>query len=611
VIFVWQPREVAAEVARERFAACLHAELEVLTAALGITFEHSTASSAGIHIGSIHRRYGIRDTTPWVEYPDRGTAYAGVCEPDTAGTTLPDAELLLDRPDQSRGWSGRWAAAAWRTAGSVAVVTGPDGSPPLWFSEGPDGWALTSRVRTTASLVGRRSTIDPDAAALFVAYRYLFGAGSLLDGVRRVTARHQVLFTGTGPPTIRRYLGLGEYIEQRVRCDRWSDAVSHTATKMVERVSWQASASARPAILLSGGRDSRCVLAAAAAAGFRGPAITSGPVGSADVRLAPQVARALDVEHRDRSHAKGAGPSRALSRDAVAAWTRLAEGTVSLRQGISLRRFMARVAESGPNTAQRAGDGHDAPEEDQQLWHGFAGALTRGYYYLPRRNLSTAGSGMQALPFVRAKSLPGLRLRVPLNELIRPVLDDADADLGSTRVTMAQWLDLFFVLSHTEHWGEDLLAITDSTDWHWTPILDRTLLGAVLDSDPGRKTTGRFLEDVTLLLAPQLRPIPYESARSRWRWIWTQTAKGTLDSIARVSPGFAARLARRNVGVTANRELADFFRDYLLDDPVLWPNILEQKFLVSILEHDPTSDILWNVITVEALARSLEHRSAS
>jgi hypothetical protein len=170
---------------------------------------------------------------------------------------------------------------------------------------------------------------------------------------------------------------------------------------------------------------------------------------------------------------------------------------------------------------------------------------------------------------------------------------------------MAQWLDLFFVLSHTERWGEDLMAFTDVTDWHWTPILDDVLLGAVLDCDPATKTTGRFLEDVTHRIAPQLRSIPYESARSRARWIGVQTAKGTLGLISRVDPGLAARLARQRFGMKADAQLAAFFREYLLRDPCVWPDLLDRSFLERVLASDPTSDVLWNVATVEAFARRI------
>ena len=316
-------------------------------------------------------------TTSQPARDNTGMVFAGVREPDVAWgreeggpqqSTSMDSfhETLVragDSPDEWSGatrWRGRWAAVAWGVQ-RVVAVNGVSPGLRLWWTDGPDGWALGSLPGPLLAFTARPRAIDLDVATLTAALGFVGSSRSLFVGVHQFMPGDRVVFQADAPPVMMRFTGFNAVLGARQRLT-YEGVVAEIAQRATGFAGATAARCSSPRVGLSGGHDSRLVAAALVRAGHRIVASTGGPRGSADVVIARRVASVLGLEHivaadaksgdtdaatRERARSGGRARSLPMTADRLAAWVALHDGTAPayyawIASDLSVRREIPR-----------------------------------------------------------------------------------------------------------------------------------------------------------------------------------------------------------------------------------------------------------------------------
>lgn len=157
---------------------------------------------------------------------------------------------------------------------------------PILLQHDADGTRVASHPRLMARLLGRRAAPDHEALLELLAFGQLLGERSTLAGVRHLGAGTTLRIARGEPPQIRTSL-----VELTPRPAPFSQVLEALVAAVDRRLRHAADAS----IPLSGGLDSRLLLAAALAAGHKPAALSFGAAGSADLEIATQLAARAQV----------------------------------------------------------------------------------------------------------------------------------------------------------------------------------------------------------------------------------------------------------------------------------------------------------------------------
>lgn len=577
-LYLWRPTDDASHDGETIFRhalATLAAEYEVV---FGRDYRSRMRVGAdGALVGQIAWDDGVVGWESWIEDGQRGIAWSGVCESllhvDRSMSIPARVLALIDDPDRTRldELEGRFAAVVWDdVARRTILVTGAIASPQLWQVDGPRGWAAGSRAVPLLEMVGQDRALDLDAATAFLAFGYLAGDRALFAGVKRIGGRMRIDATGRDGPVRRTFATIAQPRPALV------DPTA-AAQRLSTRIARQLAASGTPALLLTGGRDSRAIGAGLASAGFTGPAFTGGSDASPDVTVARRIAAVLGITHH-----RGSGAAATLVPDVALVWTRVSESTQSLRQAISHRRFFERTL--------------PVPEERHQLFHGLGGEIARAYYY-------QGGTPTTGMPFLLAKADQRLPLRRPLEPVLAPILDGFTTDIAAVNPTEAQWLDLFYWQNRCLRWGTDLLAGADLMDWHWTPFLDAHWLGDAWNLDVRAKRSNAFVEAVTVALDARLSGLPYATDVALGGGRLRSVKRSAYHFAQRVAPGRVRRMRRGRVVDEA--KVAAFMTSLLASGrAAAWHEIATPRAVASLIETDPGAEVLWSLATIELFERA-------
>jgi hypothetical protein len=223
------------------------------------------------------------------EWPSQGGVGPGVARTTAFRQRLLDA-ILRRGPSAVRDLDGEYQIALWdRQTRELTVINDRFGALPLYWTEAADGFAFAGGVRGV--LVAPGVSHEPDEEALresvtFGGFR--LGPRTNVRGVAMLAGASVLTSNGTAARTSRYW--------------RWADIPAHGARPVAEtidelRQEWRRAitvrleSSGRPGLTLSGGLDSRAILAEGVRhAPLR--AVTYGVAGSDDVRLARRAAEA-------------------------------------------------------------------------------------------------------------------------------------------------------------------------------------------------------------------------------------------------------------------------------------------------------------------------------
>lgn len=381
------------------------------------------------------------------------------------GRSVLDPSLYLDGVPS--GMDGRFAVVR-SAGGAFEVRTDPLGAYPVYRSE---GW-ISNSPAALAALHGRQR-LSLDAVASVLGGGWSLSGAPLWEGVSRVPWH---VATAEGAREVAALCGAGFSAERAARL-------------LVAGLRALADWPGRPnVVLVTGGRDSRLIAAAARRAGLDFVARTGGSEDAPDVVVGREVCAALGVEHGLLDpHPFG---------DFRARWPEMA-------------RVLAATTGGTATLADAAGFPLVAVDGPLPLWHtGQGGEIARGYYgraderellrrFLgerPGRSSPLSDAGRAAVTAELRAWAASLR-----------AAGARDEDLG----------DLFYLHQRMARWAAPTHAavepVRDSTSalWSWRLLPD--LLGLPAAS----RRAQEFHSAVLAELAPELVRVPYADPPTR------------------------------------------------------------------------------------------------
>jgi hypothetical protein len=247
----------------------------------------------------------------------------------------------------------------------------------------------------------------------------------------------------------------------------------------------------RPSVVpVTGGRDSRLVLAAALAAGIDFETTTGGEPGHPDVEIGRALARRAGVEHRLIEH----DPNGSVTSD----WRRAAalldlttSGTASLADAAGFP--------FGPR-----------PDRPLPLWHsGQGGEIARSYYG------PGGGDPADQLYHSFTGRRPGRSelLNDEGRRLVRGQVERFVEEQRAAGVEAADVPDVFYLHRRMGTWAGPTHGAVEYVRDTTSPLWSRRLLRDELGLPAGERASELFHRRLIERLAPQLLEVPYEGAR--------------------------------------------------------------------------------------------------
>jgi len=593
--YIWHYQALSPSEAQRKFATLLTRQRNIYNKAWGHAPAIHTEHIGNTLIGQLRYDTGIKNWASWVNRNHKGIAWSGICE-TWLGSNFSDQTVatvtntLEMHPERLIDWDGRFCVTSWdRNSETVCLTTGAIESPTLWFTEGPFGWAAGSRATPILNMVGRPEEISLAAANLYLGYGYLVGNSSLFKGVSRLSSRQQVRFKKSETPRIIGYLSATELFSGIDTAANRDDMIRNCAHTLNTRVKRQIKYSSKPKLLITGGRDSRAIAAAAKSAGYTGLVSTGGPVDAADFRIGKQVMSILGMQHAHSGN-RVTIESIVDAEDLLLLWTEMSEGIETLRHALAYPDFFKRqLSFSGAF---------------RQNFHGLGGEIGRGFYYPRQADLEKL---KKHNPDYAHRIISGLADKnIPLNQEARDARDEIlfgiDRELEDLQPTVAQWLDFYYWQNRCLHWGSDMLSVKSPIFYAWTPHMNLQYVRSTWQLSVEDKATSQFCEDIIDVLAPNLRQLGYDheihipskpALPNRLKAAIKNTIKGFLPG--RPGTDYNADLQ------AAERELWN--KIILHNHRPIWPAFFREKELQTLVNRQPDSAIFWNLATIELVKR--------
>lgn len=427
-------------------------------------------------------RYTALEPSRMALFSGRPFRWMGAEQSDGAGPLDPAAYL----PPAER-WApaldGRFAAARYDDAdGVLEVVTDPLGAYPL-FTAGRDGarW-----ISNNPELLRAGPGMRPDVLASLLGGGWSLSGSPLHAGVERL-ARGAVHRLAPGEASGRHdLLPLEEIVAM---CGAGFDGDT-AARLLVASLGGLAGWPGRPDVVpVTGGRDSRLVLAAALAAGIEFEATTGGPDAHPDVALGRELCRVAGIPHVPLA----GDPHGDM-------WT----------QPRRMAEVVRLVGGGTACVADAAGFPLGPREGPLVLWHsGQGGEVARGYY-------GTGGGDVAGRLY---RSFVGRRPgRVELlsaegQALVRAEIEGFVAQVSAAGARQEDIPDLFYLLRRMGTWAGPSHSCVELVKDTTSPLWSARLLPQLLGLPARDRARELFHLRVLERLAPELVDIPFEGGR--------------------------------------------------------------------------------------------------
>jgi len=487
----------------------------------------------------------------WAFAPDRAALFAGRPilwrgEREADGATAIDPARHLDRADVD-ALDGRWAIVRC-AGGALEVATDALGAYPVYAA----GDWVSNCPGVLRELV---APAGPDLDAL----AGLLGGGWPLDGhpvhreVRRLAPGihrwpERTHRPGLDRAAVARLPGAGLDVER---------AAAIVVAGVRALAQWPGRASVVP---VTGGRDSRVVLAGAVAAGLDAPTATGGAPGSPDVEVGRALAAAVGRPHE----LLPPDPESMLPRwrEAAPLLDVLTGGTATLADAAG---FPMRPAPGLPG-----------------LWHsGQGGEIARAYYGVGDGLGRRRALGELARRFLaRRPGRPGLLSREGAASVRAGIARWGDAWLAAG-ARPADLPDLFYLDRRMGTWAGPTHGCAEWVRDVTSPLWSRRLLPDLLGLPAAERAAEGFHRRVVARLAPALVPLPFDDGRR-----WTEPpprARLPARLAGRLPARPAALVPRDPVFAQLVREVAPF----VLDQPAhpAWA-VLDRRRVERLLTGD-------------------------
>ena len=265
-----------------------------------VLYEEPDLSGSRIHLGITGREpqpHCSADLVVWVE----GEIYASRSE--TVSRTASAAGTVADvfRASGAAGFAtldGAFAAAVWeRRHRRLHLVTDRYGSRQLFWTRVGNGIAWASESKAFLRMPGFEPRIDSASISQFLAIGYLLGQRTWFEDVELVPSGSVLTCdTRSSAITVERYW----WWDKIARSDDVTEApqlADEIADLFRQAVRRRCLPGEPVGILLSGGLDSRALLAAASETHAAIPTLTFGRAGCADIKLAARAAAVARAPH--------------------------------------------------------------------------------------------------------------------------------------------------------------------------------------------------------------------------------------------------------------------------------------------------------------------------
>jgi hypothetical protein len=480
--------------------------------------------------------------------PDERTA---VLHWGSAGSSGP-AETLATPGRDRAGLSH--AGTIWISADRAVLRarTGLARVDPVYLAETPGAVVVSDRACWAAAVTGRLGDHDPVMAGAFLSLGYPAGAATPFRGVRALAGDHSLRVTG-GRAVITRAGGRQAGADGRhAGAGDIRGAGDLVAAALVAAVRPLGQEAVPVELSLTGGKDSRLIAAALAAAGVPFRARTHGFAGHPDVIIARMIAERLGLEHtvtEPRAAAAGPDPKRPQPPDKAELLGRLrsavlvSDGMLSAFENIGSWVRPDHAAAVGP--VQAGGHGGEL------LRGGYAQVAWRSPTSQRPVGAAQAWSSAAAAELFR-------RLTTRRLGLLRPAA--AAAYLAS----LAPWataigtgplraLDDFYLVNRAGRWSAAARQAYLIRSPLVQPLFSDGVISAARAVPLRQRMNDQLHRDVLASLCPELLGLPL--ADHPW-----QGERPTADTVLTARPGASAPADWRRSEATTG-----FLREYVLD----------------------------------------------
>ena len=419
---------------------------------------------------------------------------------------------------------------------------------PVYLAETSGAAVVSDRASWTAAATGRLDDHDPVMAGAFLSLGYPTGAATPFRGVRAMAAGHSLLVAGGRTVITRADGGQAEADGGQAEAGDVAGAC-RVAAALVEAVRPLAQEAVPVELSLTGGKDSRLIAAALAAAGVPFRARTHGFATDPDVIIAGMIAERLGLEHTVTQ-------PRAAAAEPDAQPPNQAEVLGRLRSAVLVSDGMLSAFE---NIGSWIRPDHEATTGPVQAG-GHGGELLRGGYAqvawrspAPDRLVRAAQAWSSAAATELFRRLTTRRLG-----LLRPAA--AAAYLAS----LAPWvaaigagplraLDDFYLVNRAGRWSAAALQAYLIRSPLVQPLFSDPVIRAARAVPLRQRMDDRLHRDVLASLCPELLGLPL--ADHPW-----QGRRPTADTVLTARPGASSPADWRRSQATTG-----FLREYVLD----------------------------------------------
>ena len=563
--------------------------------------ESAAGGSFAAHFPRMLGRGGpgaVHPGTPWISTAGtpvlRGASAADVARAMLDGRGLEDATRALD---------GYFVAVAVGSApggtDAAAVLTDRVGGLHAYIVETAGCVVVCTSSIVLAALAG--AELDPVAVRELLASHSVFEARSMFTGVSKLPPATCVSLSGGRETGRHRWWNLADAM--------WDRSVMRGNARLlgdavVEAVSALLAGFERPLFDLTGGYDSRNLLAAALAGGHRVSTVVNGRDGDGDVVAAGRIAREFGLDHRHQQ------PGRELR---LATWA-------DLRAAALLGDGECNVVDYAPVVI---GQSHTAAEFDVTV-NGSFGEVCRGYWWdllgvWPGRRRPIDASRFAMRRFAThawADRMTADRYPDTAADHFTRVIERAVADTNGMPNTAGA--DAAYIVLRMQRWSGRIVSLTSRIRPCAAPFMFARPLEAALSAPPRRRLFGRMAPRVVTYLNPRLASLPLEKGYPA-----LPITPLTLHRFGPLTAELFGKVKKRLLGVKpvlAPRERAPLWdiaevQDLLDSRTMVTRHFYNGNSLREFLErargeHDAGPVTVGRVLTVELAARVLAEARA-
>lgn len=570
----------------------------------------NTAHTGALYLGLISIPKPFRQ---WQEYYDNHTsavAWAGIAHNlhetirPTPGENLNTSFLLqLQHAGDRllRQINGRFVVGTLhRPSRRLRIILNNYGLSPCFRTSGPYGIAVGTRIAPLLDLVGTPRTPNPTAFLKMFAINWCFGTDTPFENVSQIPQGSEILLKEESTfPEIRTHTPAAYIIEKSRELDK--DYLQHGSDAFTTTIIQQLRHSETPLMNLTGGFDSRTIVASAVASGYTPECDVSGEPELREVRLASELANALHVPLH--CLAPGEHYAEQLER-ALQLWSLWTEGMIS-----GYHEFVRSTVSLTPRMRQFF-------QNYTHIFHGVGGGMGKNFYYATEM-LFNSPEPQEVTALLGRYQFENRWLNPRQNARIQDGLEATISEGAALGLRGHQLFDYFYWRERAAHWGGYLVDMQQIGRHVFTPICDPTLTSVFFSMTLPERLLHTWhqyhLQRVFPALAeiPYSKPAPFGELHKR-----IYNFHPLLYKLCYSLKAGATRLTRRSntpaAAVYRDREkrgayLHSYLQKLLFSGEIWWPNVFpfeQGEQMWDDFTAGRYAKPLWDLVTIELWART-------